>query len=125
LIAGIGCDIVEVERIELALHRHADRFLQRVFTSGEIAECWPSEQQRSRRLAARFAAKEAALKALGIGLRGVSWLELEVVKDELGKPLLRLTGRAAEIAAAQGVAEMHLSLSHCKDYAMAQVVAVR
>jgi holo-[acyl-carrier protein] synthase len=125
LIAGIGCDIVEVERIAQALTRHADRFLQRVFTPGEIAECWPSEQQRSRRLAARFAAKEAALKALGTGLRGMSWLEIEVVKDEWGKPLLQLTGRAADTAAKQGVTELHLSLSHCKEYAMAQVVAVR
>lgn len=125
MIAGIGVDIIEVERIEQALSRHADHFLERVFTPGEIRDCWPSEQQRCRRLAARFAAKEAALKALGIGLRGVTWQDIEVVKDELGKPSLRLTGRLAEIAAAQGIAAMHLTLSHCKEYAMAQVVAER
>lgn len=125
MIAGIGVDIVEVSRVAQALERQGDRFAARVFTPGEIAECWPSEQQRCRRLAARFAAKEAALKALGIGLRGVSWQEIEVVKDSLGKPSLRLTGRLAEIAAAQGVTAMHLSLSHCKEYALAQVVAER
>ncbi|HWI63946.1 MAG TPA: holo-ACP synthase [Symbiobacteriaceae bacterium] len=125
MITGTGVDIVEVDRIAEALSRHGDRFAARVFTPGEIAECWPSEQQRCRRLAARFAAKEAALKALGIGLRGVSWQEIEVVKDGLGKPSLRLTGRLAEIAAAQGVTAMHLSLSHCKEYALAQVVAER
>jgi holo-[acyl-carrier protein] synthase len=125
MIAGIGVDIIEVERIAQALDRHGERFAARVFTPGELAECWPSEQQRCRRLAARFAAKEAALKALGIGLRGVSWQEIDVVKDELGKPSLRLTGRLADIAAKQGITAMHLSLSHCKEYAMAQVVAER
>ncbi|HYG60838.1 MAG TPA: holo-ACP synthase, partial [Symbiobacteriaceae bacterium] len=84
MIAGIGVDIVEVARISEALERHGDRFLRRVFTPGEIAECWPSEPQRVRRLAARFAAKEAALKAMGIGLRGVQWIDVEVVKDALG-----------------------------------------
>lgn len=125
MIAGIGVDIIEVDRIARALERHGERFAVRLFAPGEMAECWPSEQQRCRRLAARFAAKEAALKALGIGLRGVSWLEIEVVKDDLGKPSLRLTGRLAEIAATQGITAMHLSLSHCKEYAMAQVVAER
>ncbi|HYF91687.1 MAG TPA: holo-ACP synthase [Symbiobacteriaceae bacterium] len=123
MIAGIGVDIVEVDRIAEAIARHGDRFGARLFTPGEMCECWPSEQQRCRRLAARFAAKEATLKALGIGLRGVSWQEIEVVKDDLGKPSLHLTGRLAEIAAAQGITAMHLSLSHCKEYAMAQVVA--
>lgn len=125
MIAGIGVDIIEVERIAQALARHGERFAARVFTPGELAECWPSEQQRSPRLAARFAAKEAALKALGIGLRGVSWQEIEVVKDELGKPSLHLTGRLADIVVKQGITAMHLSLSHCKEYAMAQVVAER
>lgn len=125
MIAGIGVDIIEVERIAQALQRHADRFLHRVFTEGEIAECWPGEEHRFRRLAARFAAKEAALKALGLGLRGVKWTDVEVAKDSLGKPMLRLSGRLAEFAAGQGISELHVSLSHCKEYAVAQVVAVR
>lgn len=125
MIAGTGVDIIEVERIARALERHPERFLHRVFTPGEIADCWPGEQHRTRRLAARFAAKEATLKALGIGLRGVNWTDIEVVKDSLGKPELRLTGRLAVLAAEQGISGLHLSLSHCKEYALAQVVAVR
>jgi holo-[acyl-carrier protein] synthase len=128
VIAGIGVDIIEVERIARALERRAERFLERLFTPGEIADCTgegADPGHRARRLAARFAAKEAALKALGIGLRAVKWTDCEVVKDPLGKPLLKVHGRLAEIAAQQGVAEFHVSLSHCKEYAVAQVVAVR
>lgn len=125
MIVGIGVDIIEVERIEKALSRHPERFLHRVFTAGEIAECWTGESHRFRRLAARYAAKEATLKALGTGLRAGKWVEVEVVKDPLGKPLLRLCGRLAEVAAQQGITAFHLSLSHCKAYAMAQVVAER
>ncbi len=125
MIAGIGVDIIEVARIEQALTRRPERFLRRVFTPGEIEDCWPSQTQRYRRLAARYAAKEAALKALGTGLRNLNWTEIEVVRDRLGKPSLRLTGRAAELAAELGVTALHLSLSHCKEYAIAQVVAVR
>lgn len=125
MIVGIGVDIVEVERIEQALQRRPERFLQRVYTQAEVADCWPGEQQRYRRLAARFAAKEAALKALGTGLRYGKWTEVEVVRDGLGKPSLRLSGAIGELAAAQGITQFHLSLSHCKEYAMAQVVAER
>lgn len=125
MIAGIGVDIIEVDRIARAVQRQGDRFLQRVFTPDEIAYCCSGEPQRFRRLAARFAAKEAALKALGIGLRQVKWTDMEIVRDSLGKPALRLTGRLAEICQAQGIAQLHLSLSHCKEYAIAQVVAVR
>jgi holo-[acyl-carrier protein] synthase len=126
VIAGIGVDIIEVARITRALGRRPERFLARLFTRGEIADCGTGQAEHSaRRLAARFAAKEATLKALGIGLRAVKWTDVEVVKDPLGKPLLRVSGHLAEIAAEQGVAEFHVSLSHCKEYAVAQVVAVR
>jgi len=123
VILGIGVDIVEVERIEQALYRRPERFLRRVFTEAEVADCWPGEPQRFRRLAARFAAKEAALKALGTGLRHGKWTDIEVVRDSLGKPVLKLHGALAEVAAARGVSQLHLSLSHCKEYAVAQVVA--
>ena len=125
MILGTGIDIIEVERIEQALLRHGDRFLARLFTPGEIAYSESSKTHRTRRLAARFAAKEATLKAFGLGLRDVKWTDIEVVHDALGKPSLRLTGRLAEIAAERGVARLHLSLSHCKEYAIAQVVAER
>lgn len=124
MIAGTGIDIIEVVRIEQALERHAERFLARLFTPGEIAYCGGG-QQRIRRLAARFAAKEAVLKALGTGLREVKWTDMEIVNDALGKPSVRLSGRLAEIAGEQGITEFHLSLSHCTEYAVAQVVAVK
>lgn len=124
MIAGTGVDIIEVARIEQALARHADRFLSRMFTPGEIAYCGDGDQ-RARRLAARFAAKEAVLKALGLGLREVKWTDAEVIHDTLGKPSIRLSGRLAEIAREQGVTALHISLSHCKEYAVAQVVAVK
>lgn len=123
MILGTGIDIVEVERINLAVSRHGERFLRRVFTAGEIAYCESSDSHRSQRLAARFAAKEATLKAFGLGLRDVKWTDIEVTRDPLGKPAIRLDGRLAEIARAQGVSRLHLSLSHSKDYAIAQVVA--
>jgi holo-[acyl-carrier protein] synthase len=123
VIAGIGVDIVEVQRIAAAVQRHGDRFLTRVFTPGEIAYCQGEEPHRSRRLAARFAAKEAVLKALGTGLRGGRWTEIEVVSDSLGKPTIRLSGALAAVAAHRGISRWHLSLSHSQAYAVAQVVA--
>ncbi len=125
MILGTGVDLIEIERIDQALRRHGERFLRRVFTPGEIAYCGTSEAHRARRLAARFAAKEAVLKAFGMGLRDVKWTDMEVLRDALGKPTLRLSGRLAEIAAEQGLTALHLSLSHSKDYAIAQVVAER
>jgi len=125
MILGTGVDLIEIERIEQALQRHGDRFLRRLFTPAEIAYATSSEVHATRRLAARFAAKEATLKAFGSGLRNVKWTDMEVQRDTLGKPTLRLSGRLAEIAAERGVTALHLSLSHSKDYAIAQVVAER
>ncbi len=117
-----GIDLVEVERIEGAIARFGERFLKRVFTAGEL------EYGRGRplELAARFAAKEAASKALGIGVQhheGVCWREIEVVSDERGKPSLKLTGRAAQRAEEIGLRTFALSLSHTHQYAIAMVVA--
>lgn len=125
MIAGVGVDMIEIDRIEQALARHGDRFLRRMFTPVEQAYCQSGGEQRARRLAARFAAKEAALKALGLGLRQVRWTDVEVVRDDGGAPSLNLHGRLAEIARERGVSRMHLSLSHSRDYAIAQVVAER
>jgi len=122
-VIGIGLDIVEVERIRQVIGRQPT-FVERVFTPQEIAYCWPAEEHRFRRLAARFAAKEAALKALGIGLRRVKWTDVEVQRDALGAPSLRLTGRAAEVAAQRGVRRLLISLSHAREYAAAQVLAL-
>jgi len=115
---------VEIARVERALARFGDRFLERVFTPEEVLYC----RARTAELAARFAAKEAVSKALGVGVRmmarnGVSWREVEVVGDRLGKPLVRLHGRAVARAAELGLTEWAVSLSHTREHAVAFVVA--
>lgn len=119
-MVSVGVDIVEIERIALALERWGERFLRRVYTEAEIAFC----RGRTPELAARFAAKEAISKALGTGLNGIHWREMEVLPDHLGKPLVRLHGRAAARAEHLGLDEFAVSLSHSKEYAVATVVAV-
>jgi holo-[acyl-carrier protein] synthase len=125
VIVGIGVDLAEVDRIRDALERPATgaRFRQRVFTVGEQAYC---ERRRGRyeSYAARFAAKEATMKALGRGWSAeVGWTDIEVVRERGGRPTIRLHGRAAEFAKRLGVARLHLALTHTADTAMAEVVA--
>ena len=122
MIVGTGIDIEEVARIEEVLTRHGRRFLERVFTAREIGYV---EQTRSpcQRYAARFAAKEAGMKALGTGWgQGVGWLDLEVVNEDSGPPSLALHGRAAVIAGEIGCTVVHISLSHTRHLAVAQVI---
>ena len=122
MIVGTGVDIAEVARIAAAVERFGDRFLKRVFTAGEIAYCL-SKVNRHERLAARFAAKEAAMKAIGTGLRrGVTWQDVEVVRMPGPRPQLRLSGQAAEFANRLGCKRMHLSLSHTTEQAIAHVI---
>ncbi len=122
MIVGSGIDMVEISRIHQSMVRFGQRFLDRVFTGAEQAYCL-RKRKAPESLAARFAAKEAGAKALGTGIsRGVHWLEIEVVREPGGKPSLRFHGRAAEIAAALGVAHTALSLTHTADLAMASVV---
>src|SRR5689334_24397140 len=110
MIAGTGVDVIEVARIRAAVERFGNRFLNRVFTPEEIRYC-TSKLNTAERLAARFAAKEAGMKAIGTGLRhGVSWHDLEVVRAPSGKPGLRLTGKAAEFADRLACVQVHLSL---------------
>jgi holo-[acyl-carrier protein] synthase len=116
---SVGVDIIEIERIEAALRRHGERFLQRVYTSAEQAYC----RGRVPELAARFAAKEAISKALGTGMRGIAWQEMEVLCDKRGKPLVQLHGRARARAEELGLSEFDISLSHSRDYAVAVVMA--
>ena len=113
-----GVDIIEIPRVRQVLERYGERFLERVYTSGEIAYC----RGRPPNLAARFAAKEATMKALGTGVRGVGWKDIEVVRQESGAPSIRLHGRAERRAERLGVQEISLSLSHSEDYAVAFVV---
>lgn len=122
MIVGTGVDVVEVARIRAAVERFGNRFMSRVFTPAEVQYC-TSKSNASERLAARFAAKEAGMKAIGTGLRhGVSWRDLEVVRDPSGKPSLHLTGKVAEFAARLGCKQVHLSLSHSADHAVAFVI---
>lgn len=120
----VGIDMVEITRIERVIKRYGDRFFERVFTAAEIAYC----RGRSPELAARFAAKEAVSKALGVGMRmiardGIDWKDVEVIGDLRGKPLVRLYGRAAERAGELGLTEWAISLSHTREHAIAFVVA--
>lgn len=122
MILGTGVDICEVPRIAQSIARFGDRFLERVFTKEEIRYC-RSKKNSTERFAARFAAKEAAMKALGTGLRhGVIWKSVEVAHAPGGKPILRLSGTAAEIAQKLGVNRTSLSLTHTESTAMAMVI---
>jgi holo-[acyl-carrier protein] synthase len=119
-----GVDIVELDRIRRVLERHGERFLARIYTSEEITRYG----ERLPELAARFAAKEAVSKALGVGLNhmsahGIGWREVEVLPDPLGKPVIQLSGRAQQLADEQGLRNWAISLSHGRDYAVAFVVA--
>lgn len=122
MIVGLGVDIAEIDRIEAAVGRHGQPFLDRVFTPGEIAYC-EKHKKKFERYAARFAAKEATMKALGTGWRnGVRWVDLEVAREPSGKPTLRLHGRARELADQLGVKHIALSLTHSGNTAFAQVI---
>ncbi len=117
-----GVDLIETSRIRMAVTRYGSRFLTRVYTESEIAYC----RGRPLELAARFAAKEAVSKALGIGLlhpEGVCWRDIEVNSDERGKPSLHLAGKAARRAKEMGLTTFALSLSHTQEHAVAVVVA--
>jgi len=122
-ILGHGIDLVETHRVAEILERHGQRFLDRVFTPGEQTH-GATSRRRVEHLAGRFAAKEAALKALGTGLtHGLTWTDLEVVVLPSGGPMLRLHPRAAALASALGISEWHLSISHTESHAIASVLA--
>ncbi|MFP5277143.1 MAG: holo-ACP synthase [Acidobacteriota bacterium] len=122
MIVGSGIDLVEIARIQHSMDRFGRRFLDRVYTDAEQAYCL-RKRNAAESFAARFAAKEAGAKALGTGIsRGVSWLEIEVTRAPGGRPELRFSGRAAEIAARIGARRAALSLTHTTTAAMASVV---
>lgn len=122
MIVGTGIDIAEVQRIRHAIERFGVRFLERIYTVGEIRYC-KSKANSVERFAARFAAKEAAMKALGTGWNhGVRWRDCEVTRKPGSRPTLTLHGQAGEIAARLGVRNVSLSLTHTKEQAMAQVI---
>jgi holo-[acyl-carrier protein] synthase len=114
-----GIDLIEINRVEKALQRHGQRFLSRIFTPAELAECGG----RVDSLAARFAAKEAVAKALGTGIGRVGWQEIEIERGPANEPTLLLTGKAAQLADEIGLNTWSVSLSHTHTHALAMVVA--
>jgi holo-[acyl-carrier protein] synthase len=116
-----GVDIIEIKRIAAVLERYADRFLHRIYTPGELEYC----RGRPSKLASRFAAKEATMKALGTGVRGVGWRDIEVVRAPSGAPSILLHGRARNRAERLGVVEISVSMSDSRDNAVAFVVTRR
>lgn len=123
-ILGIGTDIIEVDRIGQMIDKHDDLFLRRVFTPLEIEYCG-GRKSAMQHYAGRWAAKEAALKALGTGWsRGIKWTDMEVANLMGGKPELKIHGVASEIATEMGICEMQISISHCRAFAVAYVIAI-
>jgi len=122
MIVGMGIDVAEVKRLQSVIESQQSRFLRRVFTLDEVAYC---EQFKNKfeRYAGRFAAKEAAMKALGTGWsRGVRWVDVEVIRQPGGRPTISLKGEARRIADALGVKNIALSITHTADQAIAHVI---
>ncbi len=125
MIVGTGVDLCEVDRIREAVERYGERFLKRIYTPREIAYC-QSKANRYERFAARFAAKEAGMKAIGTGWRGgVRWVDFEVVNLPSGRPTLKLDGVAKVVAEKLGVTGIHLSLTHTASMSLAHVILER
>lgn len=121
-VVGLGVDLVDIDRIRGVIERQP-RFVDRTYTEAEAAYC-AARKVPWERYAARFAAKEAVMKAMGVGLGAVDLVEIEVVRAESGQPSIRLTGRAAALAAERGIIGWHLSLSHARDLAQATAIAL-
>ncbi len=123
-IFGIGIDVVEVDRIASAIARHGEPFLAKLFTDAERAYC-SGHGKAALHYAARFAAKEAVSKALGTGIGGqAGWLDLEITRDPSGAPKLVLRGNAADFAKKNGISEVQISLTHAREYAAANAIAI-
>lgn len=120
MILGIGIDVIEIKRIKNAILREA--FKKKVFTAREEAYCDSRNVQRAASYAARFAGKEAVMKAFGTGMAGGSWQDIEILPNDKGQPLVYLYGAFLELAKEQQVSEIHISLTHAQEYAAAQVL---
>jgi holo-[acyl-carrier protein] synthase len=118
-LSFIGIDIIEVARIDTAIQRWGDRFLKRIYTKNEL-ELYRNDVPA---LAAHFAGKEAVMKALGTGTKGISWREIEILANKAGKPIIRLNGKARNKAYQLKLVDFDISLSDIKDFAIAAVIA--
>ena len=121
MIYGTGVDIVKINRIKKMINRWGDKFLKRIFSEGEIAYC-QQKNNSAPHFAVRFAAKEAAAKMFGTGFVNIKWTDIEVKKDERGKPYLIFNNEALKVSEKSEINRVHLSLSHEKEYAIAQVI---
>lgn len=122
MIIGCGIDLIKIERIEKIIKKWGDNFTSRVFTLLEREYCEKKKGNKYQSYAGRFAAKEALLKALGLGLREANWKEIEIKNDELGQPIIDTSGKLKNIASAKEVSKYFISISHTKDCAVAQVI---
>ncbi len=123
-ILGIGSDIAECLRIARMIERHGELFIQRVYTPEEVRYC-QSRRQSTQHFAARWAAKEAVLKALGIsGRRGAAWADVEIRPDDSGRPIVAVRGAVKDVVEQQGVAKLLISIAHCRTHATAYAMAL-
>ncbi len=122
LIVGCGIDLVKIERIEKIIRRWGDNFIFRIFTPLEREYCEKKKGNKYQSYAGKFAAKEALLKALGLGLGGVNWKEIEIINNELGQPIIDTSGKLKNIVLTKGVSKYFITISHTKEYALAEVV---
>ena len=122
MIIGCGIDLVKIERIEKIIKKWGDNFTSRVFTLLEREYCEKKKGNKYQSYAGRFAAKEALLKSLGLGLRRVNWKEIEIENNELGQSIIETSGKLKKIASEKGVSKYFITISHTKDYAIAQVI---
>ncbi len=123
-LISIGTDIIECVRIAQMIEKHGEVFLQRVFTQREIVYC-SSRKAATQHYAGRWAAKEAVLKVLGTGwAKGIQWTDIEVVNEVSGAPVVKITGKAAEIATERGIQDVMITISHCRAYATAFAMGV-
>jgi len=122
LIVGCGIDLVKIERIEKIIKKWGDNFIFRIFTPLEREYCEIKKGNKFQSYAGKFAAKEALLKALGLGLREVNWKEIEIKNNELGQPIIDTSGKLKNIASVKGISKYFISISHTKNYAVAQVI---
>lgn len=114
-----GVDIIEISRVKRVAEKYGDRFFRRIYTPDEVRYC----RNRAPQLASRFAAKEAVMKALGTGTKGVRWRDIEIIRKAGHAPYVKLHGTALDIGTLMGISDMALSLSHSQEYAIAFVVA--
>ena len=120
-----GIDLVDFDRIEQMLERHEERFCERVFTVRELADA-DKVKNRIEKLAGRFAAKEAVMKLIGTGWRdGVAWTDIEVINNELGQPIVNISGKVKELTTQKGIEQITLSITHTANFALASAVALQ